>query len=229
MKLNELGLKNEAIGEEVDYEQDLPLFGAARTLHDPGPYRFQLPTAEAMVNAWSKVEAQVGERIKILFNDDCPLTVIQSPHQKFDGDTFITSVTNVERNRGKGGTVLASDMDYLLKKLGVKQKPRTNPAYAQALLAHAGQQFSAPVSWSWRCNDRFDARFDQGDGTTAPILLEGADENTPDDQKHQKGCGRRMYPDKDIKKVEGVYPERVICPDCNAVVRAFDNIDFGAA
>jgi hypothetical protein len=187
----------------------------------PGTYRFKLPPAGVMKAIWAKVDSQNhGERINAIFEDDSALTIVQSPGKEHDGEAFRWRCSNVPRERTKE-KILVSDMDLLLRALGATIRPKTNAAYAQALLKHAGQEFTAAIEFSWNCNPKKDIYVDDGNGSTA--VVEG-----------KVGCGTRYY-QRDVAKVASNpddpaspkgYPVRITCsnPDCGASVRAFPNL-----
>lgn len=189
----------------------------------PGAYRFKLPTAAQMKSIWAKVDStNHGERINAIFEDEAALQIVQSPGGAHNGEEFRWRVSNVPRERTKE-KILVSDMDLLLRALGVTARPKTNLAYAQALLKQAGREFGATVEYSWRCRDDREIRVDDGTGTGATTVVEG-----------KMGCGARYY-QRDVSKVPSnpadpasptVYPVRITCsnPDCGASVRAFPNL-----
>ena len=205
-KLAELGLKNEQVGGDVDLG-NLPKTDGFTPMFQPGRYRFELPTN--LQEVWDTVDAQVGQRITAVFDQAAPLKVVQAPDKERVGEPFQTRISNVERARGKD-KILVSDLDYLLKALGVTQKPKTNQAYIQALLPMGGKEFPATVEVQYQCSDKRDKYVDDGQGGTTQV--EG-----------QKGCGARYY-QKDIERVGGVYPERVTCGECGASLRAFSQL-----
>lgn len=176
----------------------------------PGKYRFKLPGDLSTV--WAVVESEKhGQRINAVLDQDAPLIIVQSPGQAHDGEEFQYRISNVPRERTKE-KILVSDMDLLLRALGETKRPTTNKGYAQALQKYQGQEFSATVEFSWRCNPERDAYFDDGNGGQAKV--EG-----------RTGCGARYY-QRDVPKVEGIYPVRITCsnPECGASVRAFPNL-----
>lgn len=217
--LQDLGLKNEVMPEQ-SYD-DLPEFGQYKDPPQPGTqYRFQLPPD--LSKSFEIIDhAEQGQRLKVLFDKDAPLTIVQSPGNALNNDTFQTQISNVARKRGKDGPE-ASDMDYLLKALGEKSKPKTNQEYGQKVMAGAGKTFGADIRWSWFCNDKKNIWVYAGEA--------GAEKLTEVDGT--KGCGRRYYQDSQTKKEEqaikkqadGTFPLQVSCV-CGAVVKAFANVD----
>lgn len=215
--LQELGLKNEALeGSDIAFG-DMPEFGGFTPPPQPGSYRYRLPTK--LSNIWDTIETEkYGTRVKATFDQDAPLTTVQSPTGEHNGDPFQTNLSNVPRPRGKD-KVLVSDMDLLLRalqtaypdKLGAR--PKTNGEYVKALQQFAGLEFGADVEWSWSCNPKRSIYIDDGQG--------GSVEH-PD---KQLGCGARYY-QSDVKgmKTEAGYPLRISCSTCGAIVRAFPNL-----
>lgn len=181
----------------------------------PGTYRFRLPASLAAV--WAVVETEKhGTRINAILDGDNPLVIVQSPGGAHDGEEFQYRLSNVPRERTKE-KILVSDMDLLLRALGETARPKTNKAYAVALQKYAGKEFTATVEFSWRCDARRAAYFDDGQGGT-----QKADDGAGGERQ---GCGSRYY-QRDVPKVEGAYPVRITCsnPECGASVRAFPNL-----
>lgn len=214
--INELGLSNDKVGGDVDFDNLPEQFGGGRELLTPGSYRFRLPSTKDLQVVWDKFIASVGERINAIFNNEHPLIIVQSPGGTMNDQPYQTRISNVERARGKE-KIQVSDMDYLLKALGFTgKKPTTNAAYAAALVQFGGKEFGGDIEWSWYCNDKKNIWAEDGQGGTKEI--EG-----------HLGCGTRYYM-KDVPKdpTTGLYPERIICQgnngQCGASVRAFDQI-----
>lgn len=189
----------------------------------PGKYRFRLPAAGVMKTIWAKVQSEKhGERINAIFADDSALIIVQSPNGEHDGEEFRWRCSNVPRERTKE-KILVSDMDLLLRALGVTQRPKTNAAYAQALIKCAGREFGADNEFSYNCNPTKEIYVDDGAGGQQKI-------------DGQMGCGARYY-QRDVPKVLSdpndpaspkVYPLRITCSGadgaCGASVRAFPNL-----
>ncbi len=208
--LNALGLTNEKL-EDADFDQIPENLGQAfADPPQPGKYRFRLPPSLAAI--WAVVDTQEhGQRINAIFDQDAPLTIVQSPNKEVDGEDFTYRISNVPRARTKE-KILVSDMALLLRALGETKLPASNKAFAQALMKYAGKEFGATLEFSYRCNDKRDAYFDDGQGGTAKA--EG-----------RMGCGSRWY-QRDVPKVDGKQPVRITCtnPECGASVRAFPNL-----
>lgn len=208
--LKDLGLKNDAVGSDVDFDH-LPKVGGFRPLIQPGNFRFRLPTN--MGNLWEKVDASKGERVAAQFDQDTPLVIVQSPGGTYNGEPFQTRISNVERPRGRE-KIEVSDMDYLLRALGHKERPKTNAAYIQALMQYPGKEFSATVEVQYSCNPNKDIYVDDGNGGSQQV---------PD----HKGCGARYY-QNDVAnlKVDGKFPERIPCggENCGASIRGFNQL-----
>ena len=142
-------LKDEPLptaGQELD---DLPMFGGFTPPPPPGAYRFELPKdLNAVWDLFDVPDKQPPQRVRLTFDRDHPLLIVQSPKGASNGEPFETRLTNNERGRGKGKEVIASDLDYLLRALGDKSKPSNNRGYMQAIQSHAGQQFGADLRYS---------------------------------------------------------------------------------
>ena len=212
--LGELTLKDEALPAQV-YD-DLPEYGGYTPPPQPGPYRFKLPTIDKLGKAYDVFDSDKGQRLKVLFDKDAPLTIVQAKDPSKVGDTYMTRLTNLERKRGE---IETSDFDYLLKALGEKAKPKNNRQYIETLNKHAGQEFAADISYSWNCDDKRNIWTRDAEGKLNEV-------------EEQHGCGRRYYQadktKKDEQKIQrledGSYPVSVAC-SCGAEVRCFANLD----
>lgn len=215
--LKELGLTNEQVGGDVDFD-NLPKVGGFTPLLQPGKYVFQLPAAQQLGNAFDVVESKQGKRLQVIFDQNAPLLVVSSPGNTRNGEPFQQRISNVERARGKD-KILVSDLDYLLRAVGHAARPKTNPDYAQAVLAHAGERFEGTVEVQYSCNPNKNIYIDDGTGQATEV------EGKP-------GCGARYY-QKDVadqKDEHGHYPERITCggENCGASLRAFAQISVFA-
>jgi len=205
-------LKDEQLptaGEDLD---DLPLFGSFTPPPPPGAYRFKMPQDLSAV--WDLIDVpdkHPPQRVRASFDRDHPLLIVQSPQSKSNGDPFETRLTNNERGRGKDKAVIASDLDYLLRGLGERAKPKSNREYIQAVQRHAGQEFGADLRYSWRCSKERDIRARDTQGQVQ--VVEG-----------RKGCGEAYY-QEDVPKVNGEVPYEIVCGQCGALLRAFANLD----
>lgn len=209
--INDLQLGNDAL-EGAEFDQIPENIGQSfPDPPQPGKYRFRAPTN--LNGQFAVVETEKhGTRINLIFDQEAPLTIIQSPLKAYDGEEFQYRLSNVPRERTKE-KILVSDMDILLRALGVSQRPKTNKAYAQAITqALAGKDFGATLEFSYRCNPDRQAYFDDGQGGTVPV--EG-----------RVGCGQRYY-QRSVPKVDGMQPVRITCsnPECGASIRAFPNL-----
>lgn len=221
MGLNDLDAA--PLTDTVDVANLPEQMGGMKPLLPQGPYRFALsPLKDANFEAVE--DAQYGKRLRVKFDENAPLVVKQSVGGEQDGQPFETQLSNVPRKRGKGPDApVASDLDYLNQALKVAlATPRTNKAYAEALLKKSAEraEFGADVEWSWGCNANRDAYFDDGQGGRAAVL-------NPETGANFKGCGAKYYnTSAEIagQKVEGKLPERIVCPKCNASVRGFANL-----
>lgn len=207
--LNDLGLGSDKL-QDANFD-DIPE-NLGQTFPDPpqpGKYRFQLPKDLSAV--WAKVDSvKHGERIQALFEDDAELLIVQSPGGAADNETFRTRISNIPRERTKE-KILVSDMALLLRALGETATPKTNKAFAQALIKYAGKTFGATVEFSYHCNPKKDIYVDDGQGGQA--------------KGDKMGCDARYYM-RDVAKVNGLQPLRITCgnPECGASVRAYANL-----
>lgn len=216
--LSELELKDEPL--PAGSLEDMPEFGGFSAPPQPGPYRFRLPSD--LTKVWDVFDVtSKGQRVKMVFDRDNPLLIIQSFDGKSNGDTFQTRLSNMERKRGKDGPEL-SDLDYLLKALEPTRtdRPKSNKAYIESLKGHGGKEFAGDISYNYSCNEQKKIRAYVGE------QLQELD---------KMGCGWRYYtgtgtpnPAKKTgyvgKQADGTYPTEVTC-QCGAVLRAFANLD----
>ncbi len=214
MGLNDLSTK--PVKDEVDFHNLPEQFGGSTPPLPPGSYRFKL--SKLGPDNFDKAEsAEYKDRMKVLFNDAAPLEVVQSLGNKHNGEPFKTQLSNIPRARNKDRTVFASDVDYLLQALGVKERPKSARGYADVLMAKSleGAEFTADIEWSWHSNENKAARFPQEGGRLEEVAGE--------DGQPLKGSGERWY-QKDVPKQEdGTFPLYVT--DANgASVRAFGNL-----
>ncbi len=228
-RLGDLQLKNEPLAQEqVQSLDDLQESGSFTPMLQPGVYAFEVPAnvddAFELIGpdgkAWT--ETSSGEQgIAVSFDDAHPLKIVEAPPNMKNrvGEPYKARFGNHQRDWKIGGQPSkVRDFLYLLKKLGEKVIPTNNSAYATALIKYAGKTFKAPVGVSWNCNKNRKARFWQVNAEHP----QGAEVET-----QQPGCGKRMYTDKDVKPgVDGLYPEKVQCPQCSAIVRGFSNIEI---
>ena len=194
---------------------DLPEYGGFTEPPQPGPYRFRLPD---LARCWEPYDTNDGQRVRVIFDRDNPLTIITAKDPKVVGDGFHTRLSNQERTRGG---VPVSDLAYLLKAFGAKAKPASNKLWVEALVALSGKEFGADITYSWNCSVDRDIYVDDGKGGTQKV-------------DGRKGCGWKYYQgDKQadaakkvgyIGKANGEYPYEIQC-QCGAVIRAFANLD----
>ena len=210
--MNELGLGNEQVGDaDASFDTMPDQMGTFAPPPQPGSYRFKLPTN--MGDLWEKAEKSgknAGPRIKAKFDDAHPLVIVQATDTNLVNEPFTTTISNVERKRGKDDDAPeVSDMDYLLRDgFGIEKKPKQNKEYITQMIALAGKEFGADIEWSWRCNPE------------RKIYVEK--EGGGYEEMDQMGCGARYY-QKNVDKVNGEFPERITCL-CGANVRGFANL-----
>lgn len=234
MNLNDLG--STPLADAVDVNNLPEQFGGASTPPPPpGTYRFKLP--KLTPDAFKKITTtEYGDRVQVTFNDDFPLTIVQTPPEakdQFLNTPFRSRISNVPRRRGKGEDApLASDWDYLNRALGLTERPKSNADFARTLieLSAKGATFQADIEWTWYSNPNRPARFDDGNGGSVEVdLLDDAgspipNPDKPGEHKKQPGSGRRFYQDRDVTKVEGSYPLYYTDPEDGAVIRAFPDL-----
>lgn len=205
--LQELGLKDEKLPEQD--LADLPEFGRFTPPPQPGSYRFKTPSDFSQL--FDLVDSQKGQRIKIVFDQEHPLLIVQATNTQYLNEPFQTRLSNVERQRGKDGPEV-SDLDYLLRAFGETSRPKSNKEYAQKLVGHAGKEFSADITYSWGCSDEREIYVKDAMGANQKV--EG-----------QMGCGRKYYQGKNVAKLaDGTFPYEITC-ECGASIRAFANLD----
>ena len=211
--LQELGLKDEALPTAGQDLSDLPEFGAFRIPPQPGPFRFKLPgDMSAIYDVFDTPQLTPPQRIRAVFDRDHPLLIVQSLNNRYNGEPFETRLSNQERPRGKDKSVVASDMDYLLRALKVDKKPGSNKAYVEALKAQGGKEFSADIRYSWKCSQDRNIRVKDQAGNVVEV-------------ENQKGCGESYYQeDVPQREANGDVPTTITC-QCGNVIRAFANLD----
>lgn len=214
MSLNDLSAA--PLQDAVDVNNLPEQYGGGQPFLQPGNALFEL--SPLSVENFDKVDSdEYGERVKVKFDQNAPLVIRQSVGGKYDNQPFVTTLTNVPRKRGKDADApIAADWDYLNQALKIEGRPKTNREYATKLMekAAARTQFRAKIGASWNC--RKDRNIYMPDGAGGYQEMD------------QLGCGVRKY-EKDVKKVNGEFPERVEC-ECGAHVRGFNGLEnFRAA
>lgn len=231
--INELKLSNKPLKETPDFDQLQPERGSWTPPPQPGSYRFAFPK---VVNNFDVVQSEeFGECIKVKFDAEFPLTIVQSPNgTDHTGEAYQTTLSNVPRLRNKKEQLYVSDLDYLLKAkeqelkaAGTMLPParqRTNLHYLKALQSLAEATFGADQEFSYSCNPKRAARWRAEDGSLVTQPDETS-ELTGDDAGLKAGCGQRYY-QNDVAKVDGQQPLEITCsnPECGAVIRAFGNL-----
>jgi hypothetical protein len=182
------GLKTENLPTAGETLDDLPQFGTFQPPPPPGAYRFKLPMdLGAVWDTFDVPDKQPPQRVKA------------------------TRLTNNERKRGKGGAVVASDFDYLLRACGEKTKPKGNKEYIAAVQKQAGKEFGGDIRYSWKCSKDREIRVRDGAGQLQ--LVEG-----------RNGCGEQFYQEDVPKTAQNEVPYEIVC-SCGALLRAFANLD----
>ena len=211
---HELNLGSEAI-EGVTSDALPEQFGSRPDPPQPGPYRFRLP--EDLSAIYETIERTVRDkvvtRIEAQFDEQHPLTIVQSPKGAHNDEPFETRINNAERKRDKAGT-MASDADYLLARSFniALPKVRNNQWYLDEIKKLSSQEFAADIEYTWNCSKKRNVRVDDGEGNVQEI--EG-----------RLGCGQSYY-QSDVPTEEGVTPVRITCsnPECGANLRAWPQL-----
>lgn len=224
--LQELGLKDEGQVVAGDALDTLPTFGGFTPPPQPGAYRFQLPKdIGSIYEVYDTPNKVPPQRVRIVFDADHPLEIVQGPGGRGVGEAFQTRLSNEERSRGKDKSIVASDWDYLLRALGITTKPTImingqkavhNKGYITAMQGMQGKQFGADIRYSWRCGADRNIRVAETDATGARTGVK--------EVENQKGCGNGYYNEDVPNNPDGTKPLEITCT-CGALLRAFANLD----
>jgi len=199
-----------ALTDEVDFNNMPAQMGSYPDPPPPGGYRFEIP-ALSIANFEEREDKEDAKKkwLQVAFDQNAPLTIVQSKGDVQNGDPFQTRLSNQPRKRGKDDDApRVSDLSYLAQALGATSRPANNRAWIEWLVAQKGKTFGADVEYSYFCNPNKNIYADDGAGGTQEV--------------QQAGCGTRYY-QKDVAKVDGVQPLRVAC-QCGASVRANANL-----
>lgn len=213
--LQDLGLREEALPTAGQTLADLPDFGSFREPPQPGAYRFKLPMDLSSIwDVYDTPNKPGGQRIRAVFDKDHPLLIVQSAGGRANNEPFETRISNEERSRGKDKSIVASDMDYVLRALKIEKKPGSNRAYIDTFKQQPGKEFGADIRYSWKCSADRDIRVKNAEGNVEAV--EG-----------KKGCGTSYY-QEDLpsggKDAAGNVPTQIQC-QCGALLRCFANLD----
>ena len=150
-----------------DLPEEIPDERAAfREPPQPGAYRFGVP--QALENCFDTIEVTqkdaegkpvldaaqqpvTYQRVNVIFDGPNALVIKQSPADKTTGEPFSTRISNIERARYSGKTMIGriSDLTYLLRAKAPEQRPRTNSEFiALALKVLPSADFGAARSVS---------------------------------------------------------------------------------
>src|SRR5947207_2213408 len=99
MSLNDLSTA--PIKDDIDFDNLPEQMGVFPPPPQPGPYRFRLSKL-GPDNFDSLTDDKWGARVKVKFDQNAPLVIVQATDPAVIGDTFQTQLTNVPRKRGKG-------------------------------------------------------------------------------------------------------------------------------
>ncbi len=211
--LHDLGLADDPLPTAGQSLADLPDFGGFREPPQPGSYRFQLPDDLSTIwDVYDTPSKTPPQRVRAIFDREHPLQIVQSASGRYNGEPFEARLSNEERNRGKDR--IASDLDFLLRALGITTKPRSNSDYIRTVQTQAKKQFGADIRFSWKCATNRNIRVRDANGAIQEV--EG-----------HKGCGTAYY-QEDLpnggKQADGQVPTQIQCT-CGALLRAFANLD----
>ncbi len=217
--LNALSGKVADTGEADDLGALPEQMGGWSPPPQPGTFRFALPAAKLLTEEnFEEYETEAGKFLRMIFNNDAPLTITQAPKGREDhvGEPFLNRLSTQPRKRGKGDDApLASDAAYLIRALGETDRPSSPKAWAACILKHAGEEFTADIEWSWYCNPKRNIYTADGEGGRMEV-------------EDKQGCKARYYQDNQVKKGEEGYPLEIDCGgndgECGALVRAFANL-----
>lgn len=180
--------------------------GLRQPTPQPGTYKFTLPETFN----FETFQTEKGQRIRVIFNDseggDFRLI---SPKL---GPIRRVQIDNNERVvKGKA----VNEFAYLLRALGYSGPIKGNSAYGNELAKHAGESFTADLTWQANCNPKKE------------VFKEGKT------QEGVFGCGQRFdlnayeSKDKNGQKVQvraiprdetGKFAERWECSNCGAII-----------
>lgn len=237
------GIKDLKLGKDVaitdgDWGKVPEQIGSRKAPLQPGPYRFQLPSAAAIGECFDVMEVEIdgkaATRVVAILRDAAALTVIQAPARYADrvGESWGTRISNVERRRGKGDDApTASDMDYVLQALAPKDpRPKTNREYlTQFEKVAPGREIGGEIEWNWRCDPKKHIRVPEEPENPDNRKTEALDGE--DGREVRMGCGTKYY-QRDVPKVDkdgnedaahGEYPRTVDCT-CGAVLFCNENL-----
>lgn len=181
--------------------------GLRQPTPQPGTYKFILPE-EFNFEAF---QTPNGQRLRVIFNESKEGKDTRLSSAK-TGPLRYIKLDNSERVV-KGKPV--NDFAYLLKSLGFTGSIKGNSPYANELVKHAGEAFTADLLWQTNCNPKKEI---YKDGKT---------------QEGVFGCGQKFslnaYESKDkngakvqVKAIPrdetGKYAERWECGTCGAII-----------
>lgn len=217
--INDLGLKKTAINvpDEIPEER-----GGFAPPPYPGSYRFRLPGD--MSHLWDKLDAGVGERVSMVFDDENPLEITQAKNPDYVGQTLRVRINNVERNRAKKNEpeVLVSDMTYIIRALSQPNPPpklKANEDFIAAMKKFGGREFGSDLEWTTNCSEKRAIRVEVVDQATGDRSFEtGRNE----DGTEKMGCGTRYYMN-DWPKQDGKYADSITC-QCGANLMPFPQL-----
>ena len=169
------------------------------------------------------------QRVQVIFTKDHPLTIVQSKNGKYDGDPFLSRLSNVERWRSMQGSkqrIKVNDLIYFLRVFDPSASPKNNADFIAQLNAFGGREFGVDLEWTGYCNDEKDAYFFcPVEGKPGEYTYELNTHWQPAEPT-RKGCGGRVYGNKWPRGADGLAQERAACPGkngqpCGAALRPF--------
>lgn len=208
--------------ESLPADMELPAQMGSFTTLMPGVDTFQLPPNLAQAyelydekerdKDGKEIEnGKIIQRIRFIFDNDAPLTVVGGPN---NGETMRARITSSPRKRGKKGSDAPSvaDLAYLLRiSLNDKTVVFTTRDWHAAVSKHAGEHIRLKHGLRGSCNPKGVRYIDNGEG------------GSKEDPSGTMGCGK-YYRSKDFKQEDGTYSTELDC-DCGAVIRAFEDIE----
>ncbi len=177
---------------------------------DARPRAVRLPTA--IVRAWEvtnpvsipAIDKGSPQRYAYArFHEDQPLQIIDAEDPAWIYEPFVCHITSVPRTKAKTRrpATIRSDLDDLLAALGEPGPFETPTDYANALVRHAGDTFSATVRYSWRSWPDVEIRVRDPLGQLL-VAVNGV-----------MGDGRTYHMHRDVRRrKDGSWPREIVKP-----------------
>lgn len=194
--LNDLPLNDEEI--PVDVENVQQFGGGSSPVPQPGRYVMELPSAEAIFNAFEIEEtADQGQRLRCIFKGPASWKNVTTG-QYYDAriSNKVRAVTLKDKATGEESVTFISEMAQLLNVVGSIPEGKTNTAYGNALVNAGGRRFMIEHTITASCGADRDV---YKDGKVVP---------------GRKGCGQK-YATEAYKPRNGGAPVLAIPKDEN--------------